>query len=236
MDSPGMTQSQRLVAMGQMAASLAHEIRNPLGSMELYCSLLKKDLKEQPGTLELAERIHEGIRVLDQIIRNCLQFSRDIRLRREVISDVEGYIEDICVASKNTVGESSVHIEKCVAENISFNADKTALAQALINIIKNAIEAAVLTSRSDAIVKVIVEQVDDMVLIAIEDNGNGMDAQTLQKLFDPFFTTKDNGTGLGLSVVHTLIAAHGGAVEVQSQQQVGSRFAVKLPVGTVSQE
>jgi len=222
------TQAQRLMAMGQMAASLAHEIRNPLGSMELFCSLLKKDLKGQPQLLQTAEQIHLGIRTLDRIITNCLQFARDISPKRKVCSDVGPMLEEVRTYAQTKAEDKGVRllVEKNGEGEIEI--DSYLVQQVLVNLMFNAIDAASeragsgqVTLRSSILA--------DRWEVSIEDNGFGIPEKELKNIFDPFFTTKQGGTGLGLTIVHSIVTAHDGEIRIDSRAGEGTSATVSFP-------
>ena len=222
------TQAQRLMAMGQMAASLAHEIRNPLGSMELFCTLLKKDLKGQPALLQTAEQIHLGIRTLDQIISNCLQFARDISPKRKVCSDVWPMLEEVRTYAQTRAEDKGVRltIERNGEGDVEF--DHYLVQQVLVNLMLNGIDAASeRTSGGQVVLKSSI--LADRWEVSIEDNGFGIPEGELKNIFDPFFTTKQGGTGLGLTIVHSIVTAHDGEIRIDSKAGEGTSATVSFP-------
>ncbi|MDD2943344.1 MAG: HAMP domain-containing sensor histidine kinase [bacterium] len=219
-------QGERLIAMGQMAASLAHELRNPLGSMDLYCSLLHKDLVDQPSSRELLEKVQQGIRLLDGIIRNCLQFSRDIRLRPEHIEDIEPFLDDVVESARLGTGCKDVVVSIEVAPG-SLYADRSALSQIVNNLVRNAFEAAGEKAGGEVVISA--GPTDICYRIIVSDNGPGISEELLPNVFEPFVTAKRQGTGLGLSVVHTLVAAHRGQVSINSALGKGTSVTVEFP-------
>ncbi|MBP9837276.1 MAG: ATP-binding protein [Proteobacteria bacterium] len=220
---------QRLIAMGEMAATLAHEIRNPLGSMELYCSLLKKDLSTEPNLLNLAEQIHQGIRTLNNIINNSLQFSREINPKVKTISDVNHYFQEILSLVQDKLDTNSVKIELNGCDGFNFQSDPYLLKQALLNIIQNAVEAAAENSNHAGLVKVTCECSPAKTLrIIVEDNGPGISDENITKIFDPFFTTKVGGTGLGLPVSHSIIKSLNGVLSIESLTLQGTKITIDL--------
>ncbi len=218
--------TKRLMAMGQMAASLAHEIRNPLGSMELYCSLLKKDLQDRPDLQALAEQVHLGIKTLDRIIGNCLQFSRGIEPKKEPVPSLAPLIESVAAMVRAKV--EGVRIEIAEAPAVPVCLDSYLLKQALCNLVLNAAEAA---KEAEGPMVRVSWKVDDRGEIEVEvvDNGPGIPAPNLKDIFEPFFTTKQGGTGLGMAVVHSIVTAHGGTVTVENIPGSGVRAVVVIP-------
>lgn len=231
--------AKRLMAMGQMAASLAHEIRNPLGSMELFCTLLKKDLADEPEKLGLAEQIHEGIKALNRIISNCLQFNRDIVPKRKVVEDTRLLLEKTVEFVRHRAQQDEVELTVEVLGTRPAVIDPYLFNQALLNLLMNAFDAVVdrrdkmdavairsFTPRIDVLAD---SRGDDAWLVSVRDNGSGIAADCHSKIFDPFFTTKERGTGLGLAVAHSIVSAHRGKISVSSETGRGTEFLLNFP-------
>lgn len=228
--------AKRLIAMGQMAATLAHEIRNPLGSMELFCTLLKKDLATEPASLNLAEQIHLGIRTLDRIITNCLQFARDLKPRYRRLEEPLRFLEEICTSCRPSAEKAGVLLSCSSMGNSPVEVDPDLLSQALLNLVLNAVDAAKMRSAATAASAFTptVEVSSDTRLhgewhIAVKDNGVGIAEEDISRMFDPFFTTKSSGTGLGLAITHSIISAHRGTIHVESELNVGTTITLVLP-------
>ncbi len=226
--------SKRLVAMGQMAASLAHEIRNPLGSMELYCSLLRKDLEDKPEQQQLAEQILIGIRRLDALISNCLRFVRDSVPKYETLPSVKPLLEEIIQNAQAKAQQANITINLESSGEYPVSVDPYLIGQALLNLVINAIEAAIEQSRMAGNHSQAVRLVSSMNnsawwQLSIEDSGIGIPEEKLATIFDPFVTSKSEGTGLGLAIVHSIISAHHGRIKITSQQGLGTTVRVEIP-------
>lgn len=217
--------AKRLMAMGEMAASLAHEIRNPLGSMELFCSLLKKDLKENPELHHLAEQIHKGIKTLDRIIANCLQFTRDVKPQRKSLDDIRAFLKECLESIRPRLTAANVAIEIETVGDGEVNVDRYQIQQAVLNLVLNGLDAIEASGRPGRIV-LRSEVKNGHWTLSISDNGVGIPTGDEEKIFDPFFTTKQSGTGLGLAVVHSIVNAHGGSVAVESRSNEGTTFTL----------
>lgn len=226
-DSKQLEREKKLVAMGEMAASLAHEIRNPLGSMELYCSLLKKGLKEMPEKFEIADQIHQGIKRLDRIISNCLQFSRDLNPRLVLINDWHAYLETIRRETDDRALQLGVSISIDVTNAVSVRLDRNLIHQALLNLLINAIDAA--ADSKESRVSISVTGTDTECFISVADSGKGIPVEVRDQIFDPFFTTKEAGTGLGLAIVHSIVSSHRGGLVVENAAEGGAVFTICLP-------
>ena len=207
----------RLEAMGRMAAEIAHEIRNPLGSLELTASLLRDDLDDDPSRRELAVSILDGIRALTRVTGNLLSFTRSVSPRPEkldaaaVLARTKDLVAPVCEAQ-------GIELRIASPPGMTVEADPEHIQQILLNLVQNALEA----MGSGGTVTIAARPLDGGVEIAVTDTGCGLDADTLARVFDPFFTTKERGTGLGLSVSHRLAEAQGARLELSSEPGRGT--------------
>jgi PAS domain S-box-containing protein len=219
---------ERLSAMGEMAVELAHEIRNPLGSIELFASLLVKDLS---GDMKRwAENIRIGIRSLNTIVSNMLQFANpglpslaEVSLH-EVIQEIVKFTEAI-------MQQRQVRVEiNLAAEDPIISGDHELLKQMMLNLIFNAMKAmpshGALTISTRNLRPVSVDTRAGGLELQIQDSGIGIPSENLERIFDPFFTTNKNGTGLGLSVVHQIVQKHSGTIHVASTVNQGTTFTI----------
>lgn len=211
--------NKRLIAMGEMAANIVHEIRNPLCSIELYATMLEKELVE-PVHKGLAAGIAAGIGNLNTILTNMLIFARPHRLAlKEMQLDIA--VEE-AVSSVRPLGDrQNISIELSLAP-FRIMGDKELLKQAFMNIIINAVQAASVSGY----VRVSVEEREGRAAVVVSDNGEGIQKEHMEKIFDPFFTTKECGTGLGLAIASKIIQAHGGRISVESEPGKGSTFTI----------
>ena len=222
--------AKRLMAMGQMAASLAHEIRNPLGSMELYCTILKKDLDQLPNAKTLVEQIHAGIRRLDRIISNCLQFSSNLTPKKKQQTSFRVEADEVLGMAEGRAQNKNVSISFTEKGEHPFDIDPYLVGQALLNVLFNAIDAA-----SDGTCRepqVCIESdcgASEYWMLRVWDSGDGISDEEVEQIFDPFYTTKNDGTGLGLAIVHSIVCGHGGQVRVVSNKEAGTTFEMKFP-------
>lgn len=208
---------EHLVQLGTMAASVAHEIRNPLGIIEGSNELIKKKYGEQDD--EIFEFIPSEIVRLTNIIESFLNFART-----PVINKTEFLLEPLIARIKVGINPS----ENIILENnkmgISILTDENLLEQALLNIIKNGIEAA-----ADKSVQLKIEESKNKIRFIIKDGGKGIEKEELKKIFQPFFTTKEKGTGLGLAITKRIIEMLSGTISVKSEIGIGSEFIISLP-------
>jgi len=219
---------ERLSAMGEMAVELAHEIRNPLASIELFASLLAKDLS---GDLRRwAENIRVGIRSLNTIVSNMLHFAKPIpptcsRVSiHEVIQEILNFVDPI-MQQRDVRVESSLSAAEPV-----ISGDQELLKQMMLNLIFNAMKAmpsqGSLTIRTRNISSGAASEEPSCLELQVQDTGIGIPPENLNRIFDPFFTTNKNGTGLGLSVVHQIVERHSGRIAVSSEVNRGTTFTI----------
>lgn len=201
--------NERLQLLGEMAATLAHEIRNPLGGIEGFASLLEKDLKEEKQK-SMLHSIIEGTQMLNTLVSNVLDFTRTLQLHFKECDLVEIVKETASLINGTYTLESPKSVKALV--------DKTRLKSALLNLMRNGLEAA-------NQIKIIVKKEK---IIEIIDEGPGMGPDVLERLFTPFFTTKTKGTGLGLVEAQKVILAHGGTINIDSQVGVGTKVTLTL--------
>jgi len=221
-----------LAAVGEMSARMAHELRNPLGSIELFASLLKKGVAD-PALRQYAGHISTAVAAMDHTLSNLLLFTRTPTpcLRK---TDLRRIIEEARLFALPLIQQNRIDWIGS-AENLpeSVWCDEDLLRQILLNLILNAVEAmpqggelrltaVCYTARSD-------QESTEGVIFTIKDTGGGISAENLPQIFDPFFTTKPSGTGLGLAIVHHAVTALGGSIQVHSEVNRGTTFVLVFP-------
>ncbi|GAB5495957.1 MAG: hypothetical protein Phyf2KO_10370 [Phycisphaerales bacterium] len=225
-----LDRSRRLAALGEMAAGIAHEVRNPLGSIGLYAEMLIADLNDREQERETAEKIKRAVTGLDAVVGDVLTFSRSMQVRRVELSAADA-VERALASCQDVLSKCKTHTIPSSDADV-FDADHALLQQALVNIVRNAAEAATSneSARSPEIeitwlpCKAEVEGDEtDCVSIVVSDSGSGLTDEVRERMFNPFFTTRNIGTGLGLAIVHRIIDAHGGHVRV-SNAAPGAKF------------
>lgn len=231
-----LRRNESLAAVGQATTQVAHEIRNPLGSIRLGVSMLRDSVTD-PDALNTIELVERGIKHLNKLVVDVTQFSRQKALERSRV-DLHDSLErslDLVserIQEKNAVVERNFSDQHLVGE---WDADQ--LRQVFVNVIANAIDA----SSDNAEVRISTETVgtnghsDGQPLkkyarVVIADCGKGMDKSTQDRIFEPFFSTKKRGTGLGLAIVKQIVEGHGGRISVASEVGKGSSFVIDLPV------
>lgn len=224
---------ERLAAMGEMAVELAHEIRNPLGSIELFASLLEKELSKQTDPGRWAENIRLGSRSLNNIVSNMLHFANPLAPQFEDVN-LHDLIHEIASFTEPILKQREVHAElRLEARDCVVSGDRELLKQMILNLVLNSLQAMpargslMLGTRDKAKLPGPVK--GPGVELTVRDTGFGIAHENLKRIFDPFFTTNKNGTGLGLSVVHQIIDQHSGFVHVESEVNAGTTFMIVLP-------
>jgi len=233
-----LRRSESLAAVGQATTQVAHEIRNPLGSIRLGVSMLRDSVTDQDAlnTIELVER---GIKHLNKLVVDVTQFSRRKKLERTQV-DLNDALERSIDLVSERIRDKNTSVEKQFSEQALIGTwDADQLKQVFVNVIANAVDA----SLDNASVRIATEQLGldgldgqphtkkHYARITIEDHGKGMDKVTRDKIFEPFYTTKKRGTGLGLAIVKQIVEQHDGRISVKSEVGKGSKFIIDLPLG-----
>ncbi len=219
---------KRLAAMGVMAASIAHQIKNPLGSIELFASVLRDELKGEEENRKYAVEIVRAVRILNNTLSNMLLFANTSRLSVEHIS-LEQLSEEIMSTCGFIAAERGIRLStERLTNNDHLKGDAELMKQAIINLVMNALDA--VSDVEGAEVSLYSRNTKDSLEILVSDNGPGIPEDDIDKVFDPFFTTRPKGTGLGLAVVSSIVKSHGGEVDVSSDSN-GTTFTISLPSG-----
>ena len=214
----------KLAAVGQLAAGVAHEIRNPLTSMKGYAEFLTLDEKD-PERLEFMNIILDEIERVNMIVEDFMVLAKPKAVELEE-KNVVPVIKDVVSLLEFEARKKKVRLSfDCIHEIIQIECDENRLKQVFLNFIKNGIEA--MPNGGELHVKTIIQ--DNNVHISIQDTGVGISKEKLKKLGEPFFTTKKNGNGLGLMVSFKIIESHNGKVFVESEPNKGTTFNILLP-------
>jgi signal transduction histidine kinase len=218
-----LERDERLRAMGEMAARIAHEIKNPLGSMELFLSMLQQS-KMKKTDKKYVEYVLFGVNAIDRVINNILSYTRPktLVLKEEKLADlVRETVQFMGVSIKSR----DISIRLDIAHDRPSVFDPDLMKLVVMNLLANAMDAV----QEKGSVTMGIKQDKGYVVMSVSDNGIGMSEEVRKNLFDPFFTTKEKGVGLGLFIVYNIIKAHGGYIEVESQCGVGSTFLIYMP-------
>lgn len=226
-------QQKRLAAMGEMAASLAHQIRTPLSSALLYVSKLKRQVLSDSDRFDLTDKMTSRLRHLEQLIEDMLMYSREGKVAEEYFTTqslLEGLDENL-EAQLELTQTRLVKVNMAIDHIIHGN--RQMLLSALSNLVMNAMQAMKECGSGKVnagIIEISITKNNNDICIAIKDNGPGISAELQQQIFDPFYTTRKQGTGLGLAVVKAVAKAHGGDVEYESVENKGCIFKIILPL------
>ncbi len=235
-----LERKNRLAALGEMAAGMAHEIRNPLGGIQLYASLLGKDVADRPASLQLVTKISGGVKRLEALVSQVLQFAREIHatVGPADLSELVEQTLDLTVQQRTAAG---VSCQTSGPRPMPVTIDAVLISQCLLNLVLNAVESMSqspnektgqktegsrrLTVRfgppppgSDA----------KQFHLTVCDSGPGIPVGVLDRIFNPFFTTKDTGTGLGLAIVHRVVEAHEGSITASNIEGGGAKFEIRI--------
>lgn len=246
-----LVQNASMAGLGEMAVTVAHEIRNPLGGIEGFASLLKRDLIDNPKHLQLLEKIISGVRHLNQFIGGLLTFSKPIPIHPRPVDLSSAIHKAIHYSGKNEELDKYplVSVITQTDENIHFITDPDLIQQLMINLLLNAFQI----MNDEGTVKISLRSVENLgdykddsalktikslnydplkkgVLISVSDSGPGITPEIGKKIFSPFFTTKAFGTGIGLSMVHKIVDTLEGRIDTYSKSDLGgAEFRILLP-------
>ena len=226
--------NQKLAAIGELAAGIAHEIRNPLASISGSIQLLKSELPPDDGNEKLMEISLRETDRLNTLIGDFLAYARPNPLSSQLVF-IHEMMEDLVELIGGDPKFEKVRIRIEYAPWVpQLIGDSAKIRQILWNILKNAVEAVLENPTGVVWVKVegitVLERPEgEGVRFRIRDNGTGMSPETAGKIFDPFFTTKENGTGLGMAIVYQLVKSHQGEITVNSKPGRGTEFTISLP-------
>jgi signal transduction histidine kinase len=224
--------SEKLAALGEMAADVAHEIKNPLTSIGGFARRLDKRFADE----NLPEKTYINIIIkevsrLEKILNEILSFSKEESIINFKFNNVNNIINEILIIFDNELLENNITVETNLQPELpDIKCDYQQIKQAVINLLNNSCQAmldggVLMINTRKALLKN-----RDSVVIEIADTGGGVDSDVLHNIFNPFFTTKDGGTGLGLAITHRLIVNHCGSVEVNNNPGVGVTFIINLPI------
>ncbi len=219
--------ADRLATVGQLAAGVAHELNEPLGAILGFAQLWKEALGPGAPVAQDVDRIINASLHAREIIRKLMIFTRQMPTKRAPC-DLNRVVGDSLYLLESRCAKEGITLERRLEEGLpEISADPSQLQQVLVNLVVNAIQA----MPSGGAVTIRTRSSPDKVFLAVEDTGVGMSQETQQQLFMPFFTLKEvgQGTGLGLPVVHGIVTAHGGAIEVRSESGMGSSFEISFP-------
>lgn len=220
--------ADRLQQLGEMAAGVAHEIRNPLNGIEGFASLLARDLAADDPKARYARLIIEGVRHLNRTVTGLLEYAKPRRLERAA-HDPIALATSVVELTRADDALGSITLTVVAPDQLEpLLCDGHQVRQVLLNLVRNAVQAA--RTQVMLTVEAFGDADDPAIAFVVDDDGPGIPADDHQRIFTPFFTTKDEGTGLGLAVSHAIVEQHGGQLLLDDAPLGGARFRVVLPV------
>ncbi len=224
-----LRRADRLSALGELSAGMAHEIRNPLGSIRGTAEILKEGIDPSDRRHEFAGILVKEVERLNRVVEDFLRFARPAPAERGRFSAAE-LIEGVVQLTSRQAQKHAVSIDCDLPPVPAIDGDAGQIRQAFLNLVLNAIQAMPRGGR----LQVSLRSQKDEVVAVFHDNGPGISAENLQKIFNPFFTTRSEGIGLGLAITHRIIDGNGGRIEVESRVGEGTCFTVYLPAAPSS--
>lgn len=226
-----LRRAERLSALGELSAVLAHEIRNPLGSIKGTAEILKDDFRPGDRKYEFLEILVKETDRLNRVVEDFLHLARPVQTERERC-DLMAELGEVVTLVSREAASRGVRLVLAPAELPAVRGDREKLRQAFLNLILNGVQA---TSRGGSLTVAAAaiparDGAPPSVDISFADTGAGMEPDLLARIFEPFYTTKEGGTGLGLAITQKIVESHGGKIEVESAPGRGTTFKVRLPV------
>ena len=229
-----LDRSKRFAAMQEMAEAMSQELKNPLGSLELYASILKRELAGDPDNERVAARMLGAVRTMHHLLDNFVTFS-GVLLPQMQEMDLVPVLEKSMETLREMAGEHGILLESRIeVEQAYLVGDQALLGQLLLNLGLNAVESMPMGGTFSLSLRTLPPDREHgaLVEVRVQDQGAGIAPENLPKIFDPFFSTKGRNRGLGLAISHAIAEAHRGLIEVESAPGRGTTFRVLLPAGS----
>jgi PAS domain S-box-containing protein len=224
--------SQKLAALGQLSAGIAHEIRNPLSSIKMSLQILTKRINPEGNDLKRFKIAEKEVDHLEMLVNNILAFAKPVEPKKAP-ADLSKVLEQAIALAEKGITDKKIDVQTEFADIPPVAVDAAMMADAFLNVIRNAVEA----SKEYGKIKVSLRyayETNQSVVVEIKDDGGGIDAEDMPHIFNPFFTRKNYGTGLGLSLVKKIIDIHQGMIDIFSKKNEGTKVLIVLPLGTES--
>jgi two-component system, NtrC family, sensor histidine kinase HydH len=221
-----MKRAERLSALGQLSAGLAHEIRNPLASIEGAAAVVQRETESEERRREFLDIIRKESRRLNRLLTSFLDFAKPRQPNLEIV-EIDALLDSVIILARHTGDGAQLELRKQIEPGLTtIECDAEQLKQVLLNLIMNAIQA----MPHGGSVVLAAQRSDTKVTIDVRDHGQGIKEDNLDRVFDPFFTTKENGSGLGLSIAHQIIRQHGGMLTILRNLPHGVTARISLPL------
>ena len=224
-----MQRKDKLLAMGELAGGVAHEIRNPLNAINVIAQRFQYEFEpdeDKDEYMKLVKTVRSEVNRVNGIIRQFLDFARPAKLNM-ASTDLSGFLDETIAIVSSQAMEQNIQINKDYGQGIKVNIDREKMKQALINLLQNSMDA--ITDSGE--IKIVSNILNNSCMIDIIDSGKGIPEDKISRIFNPYFTDKDTGTGLGLSIVHQIISEHEGEIRVESAPGKGTKMSIILPYG-----
>ena len=221
-----LRRADRLAALGELSAGMAHEIRNPLASIRGTAEILRDGIKADDPRAEFATILIREVDRLNRVVADFLDFAKPASAER-TRSNLVAALDEVVALTRLAAAKKRIVVTLAGLSSLELVIDHNQLKQAFLNLILNAFEA----MPEGGTLTIMTLAVAGEARIAFADSGSGIAPEHLTRIFSPFFTTRRDGTGLGLAITHRIVVGHGGRIEVESTPGVGTTFSVILPVG-----
>jgi len=221
-----LRRTERLSAMGKIAAYMAHEIKNPLASISTGIEFISEKLPKDENIKIYMDMILKEIYRLDRLIKNLLSFASRRPIKKIPVNIINLLKESILFITPEIIGKEVKILQNFEDEEIMVYLDPDQFKEVILNLLRNSIEAI----EKEGEIEIGVKRFGNNVLLWCKDNGKGIKEEYLHSIFEPFFSTKKGGSGLGLAIVHRIVEEHGGKIEVESEYEKGTIFRIYLPI------
>jgi signal transduction histidine kinase len=224
-----MERADRLASVGEMAAGIAHEIKNPLTGIAAAISIIKEDFASSDPRADILNEVLDQVKRLDKTVNDMLFFGKPSQ-PEFTFADINSILNKTLIFASQYKGGKHIDKKLRMAEDLPYvYVDPKQMQQVFLNLILNAFQAMPGGGAITLVTEKMLKDGNCIVRISIADTGEGIPEQVLGKLFTPFFTTKAQGTGLGLAICHKIVGQHNGSLNVESECGVGTKFIIDLP-------
>ncbi|OCA80887.1 transporter substrate-binding domain-containing protein [Pseudobacillus wudalianchiensis] len=222
-----LANQEKMRALGQLVAGVAHEIRNPLTSMKTFVDLLPKKYEDPAFRQELVKYVPEALKRMNTIVESLLDYARPRHPQKQRIR-VAAFINSVTAIIEPTLKKNHIHLELDIDEKLDIICDPDQLKQVMLNLLLNALDAMEEEPQKHLTIKA--EPQGKAGAIQVMDSGIGMDKESVSHIFEPFYTTKPHGVGLGLALCYQWVKENNGDMRVETEKEKGTTFTVTLPV------
>jgi len=222
--------SQKLAALGQLSAGIAHEIRNPLSSIKMSLQILAKRMNPEGNDLKRFKIAEKEVDHLEMLVNNILAFAKPVDAKKAPVN-LSKVLEQALAMAEKEITDKKITVRTNFGDIPPVAVDSAMMADAFLNVIRNASEA--MADKGEITISLSCpDEIRQSVVVEIKDNGSGIDDEDMPHIFNPFFTRKNYGTGLGLSLVKKIIDIHQGTIDISSKMNEGTTVLIVLPLGT----